>query len=136
MTVGKHGGDRKSENIKDNNIILDSGEKPVQGTSNTYALRKLRKDRGDLHEVTFADVGGQGLHQEGQRTLFAPSYIRRSAPAWDETKKELEEPEQLDITDNISNINRDTPTGNSRNYTVAFADARDQGLHRSSALER
>ncbi len=44
-TVGGRGGDRRSEAIKHNNIMNDPVEKSAQGTSNTYALRKLRKDR-------------------------------------------------------------------------------------------
>ena len=39
----------KSEQIKSNNITLEEAPKSQTGTSNTYALRKLRKDRPDLH---------------------------------------------------------------------------------------
>ncbi len=43
-----HGGDRKSGEIKADVINLDSGSVP-DGTSKDYALRRLRKDRPDLH---------------------------------------------------------------------------------------
>ncbi len=33
----------------------DPVEKSAQGTSNTYALRKLRKDRPDLHERVLSE---------------------------------------------------------------------------------
>lgn len=49
-----HGGDRKSETIKDNNIMLDSIKESTQGTSSQYALRKLRSDRPDLHTEVMA----------------------------------------------------------------------------------
>ena len=42
----KHGGDRKSEHIKSDVITLDTNQR---GTSRQHALRKLRKDRPDLH---------------------------------------------------------------------------------------
>ena len=45
--TGQHGGDRS----KVNNINHD---KATKGTSNTYALRKLRKDRPDLHAKVIA----------------------------------------------------------------------------------
>ena len=45
-TQGKHGGDRKSERIKTDNISLDTNQ---HGTSRQQALRKLRKSRLDLH---------------------------------------------------------------------------------------
>ena len=32
------------------NNVMKVGEAPRQGNSNTYALRKLRKDRPDLHQ--------------------------------------------------------------------------------------
>jgi hypothetical protein len=34
----------------------DPVEKSAQGNANTYALRKLRKDRPDLHERVLGDV--------------------------------------------------------------------------------
>ena len=43
---GKHGGDRKSREFKDNNVRLDQNR---GGSSHQYALRKLRKSRPDLH---------------------------------------------------------------------------------------
>ena len=53
-TVGGWGGDRKSEEIKLNNVNLDSGTEAPVGNSNAYALRKLRKDRPDLHKQVLA----------------------------------------------------------------------------------
>ena len=47
--MGGHGGDRKSEQIKFNNVNLEDTPKSQTGNSDTYALRKLRKDRPDLH---------------------------------------------------------------------------------------
>ncbi len=44
--------------------------------------------------------------------------LGKAPPPGKRPKEELGEPEQLDITYNISNINRDTPTGTSRNYTI------------------
>jgi hypothetical protein len=41
-TVREHGGDRKSGQIKSNNVTLEETPKSQRGTSNTYALRKLR----------------------------------------------------------------------------------------------
>jgi hypothetical protein len=62
MTVGKQGAPEGNQNAgkTTNNNIMDcleeepSSEPAVQGTSNTYALRKLRKDREDLHERVLA----------------------------------------------------------------------------------
>jgi hypothetical protein len=47
-TTITHGGDRS----KDNNVML--APDTTQGNSNTYALRKLRKDRPDLHTKVLA----------------------------------------------------------------------------------
>jgi len=42
--------------VTNNNVITPPPpEKAVQGNTNTYALRKLRKDRPDLHERVLAD---------------------------------------------------------------------------------
>ncbi len=41
------GGDRRSADFKDNNVIF---EKAGQGNSTGYALKRLRKSRPDLHE--------------------------------------------------------------------------------------
>ncbi len=43
-TVGEHGGDRKSERIKNNNVTLEEAPKPQTGNANAYALRKLRRE--------------------------------------------------------------------------------------------
>ena len=48
---GKHGGDRKSKQIKHDNIMLD---KPQYGTDRSYALRRLHKDRPDLLQKVIA----------------------------------------------------------------------------------
>src|SRR5262245_50158444 len=48
---GKHGGDRNSQNIKCSNTTLDIDE-PERGRG--YALRRLRKDRPDLHAKKIA----------------------------------------------------------------------------------
>jgi hypothetical protein len=49
-TVGKHGGDRKSEEaIKVNNVNLDNAPKAEKGNTRQYALRRLRTQRSDLH---------------------------------------------------------------------------------------
>lgn len=50
--LGKHGGNHgnqhtKKETCQDNNIIL---AKPVQGTSTTYTVARLKRDRPDLAE--------------------------------------------------------------------------------------
>jgi len=43
----KHGGDRKSNNIKNDNIILET----EQGTSKSYGLQRLHNERPDLYEL-------------------------------------------------------------------------------------
>jgi hypothetical protein len=43
-TTARHGGDRVSGNSKNNNIILD----PIQGTSLSYTLDRLKRERPDL----------------------------------------------------------------------------------------
>jgi len=55
-TVGKPGGDRRSQEYKTNvnNINNDSPRKSPVGTSAAAAIRKLRKDRPDLHERVIA----------------------------------------------------------------------------------
>jgi hypothetical protein len=49
---GKHGGDRKSDNIKPDNVRLDT--KYNYGNDRSSALRRLRKDRPDLHAKVLA----------------------------------------------------------------------------------
>jgi hypothetical protein len=51
-TQGKQGGDHTSEQSKVSNRNLARTEK---GTTSQYALRKLRKDRPDLHKKVLAD---------------------------------------------------------------------------------
>lgn len=48
-TVGEHENQYTKPQEDNNNVIVH------QGNSNTYALRKLRKDRPDLHERVLAD---------------------------------------------------------------------------------
>ena len=59
LVVGQHGGDRKSDEIKSNNITLDSDlfvdpepDKPKaeRGTSRAYTLTRLKNERPDLFE--------------------------------------------------------------------------------------
>jgi hypothetical protein len=58
-TAGRHGGDHTSQESKIDNVIL---ARAPDGNANTYALRKLRKDRPDLHEPV-AEHGGD--HKSG-----------------------------------------------------------------------
>ncbi len=51
VTIGSHGGDRKSKNIKIDNVNLAT---PPNGNARQHALRKLRKDRPDLHAQVLA----------------------------------------------------------------------------------
>jgi hypothetical protein len=53
--TGKRGGDRKSENIKHDNVMFDEPHKPQQGNDRAYALTRLRKDRPDLHAKVLAN---------------------------------------------------------------------------------
>jgi len=46
----KHGGDHKSEGYQGNNITL----KPDRGTSESYAIGRLKRDRSDLAEKVLA----------------------------------------------------------------------------------
>ena len=63
LVVAGHGGDRKSENIKSNNITLDSdlftepeseSDKPKRGTGRAYTLARLKRERPDLFEKVAA----------------------------------------------------------------------------------
>ncbi len=58
VTVGEQGGDKRSGEYQTNvnNVNNDVRQSPV-GNSNTYALRKLRKDREDLHGRVLAGLG-------------------------------------------------------------------------------
>jgi hypothetical protein len=56
MTVGQHGSNQYTEHrtvVEYGNVTL---HKPATGNSNTYALRKLRKDREDLHGRVLAGL--------------------------------------------------------------------------------
>lgn len=78
---GKHGGDRKSDQIKSDNITLDSQDN--RGTSPTYALRRLRKDRPDLHkQVIEKKLSPHGaMVQAGFRpkTITVPVDVKKAA---------------------------------------------------------
>jgi hypothetical protein len=82
-TVGGHGGDRKSEQIKSNNVTLEEALKPQTGNANTYALRKLRKDRPDLHKQVLAEekTPHAAMVEAGfrQRTLTIPKDLEGAA---------------------------------------------------------
>ncbi len=82
-TVGGHGGDRKSQDIKSHNITLEEVPKARTGTSNTYALRKLRKDRPDLHQRVLADeISPHAAMVEAgfrKKTLTVPAGIDAAA---------------------------------------------------------
>jgi hypothetical protein len=52
VTQRQHGGDRKSDEIKIDNVQLDP---TPTGNSRTAALRRRRKAREDLHELVLAD---------------------------------------------------------------------------------
>ncbi len=51
VTTGEHGGNRRSEGFKSDNITLETNQR---GTSRQYALRRLHKDRTDLHAQVLA----------------------------------------------------------------------------------
>ncbi len=51
VTTGEHGGNRRSEGFKSDNITLETNQR---GTSRQYALRRLHKDRPDLHAQVLA----------------------------------------------------------------------------------
>lgn len=69
--------------VSNNNVITSSAEKTVQGNSETYALRKLRKDRPDLHERVLEDeISPHAAMIEAgfrQRTITVPSDVRKAA---------------------------------------------------------
>jgi hypothetical protein len=49
---GRHGGDRRSEGAKSDIVTLDSNQR---GNTRQHALRKLRKERPDLHAQVLAN---------------------------------------------------------------------------------
>ncbi len=57
-TVGKQGNptgaNQYTESGNGNNVTVSTHDEPVRGNANTYALRKLRKDRPDLHARVIA----------------------------------------------------------------------------------
>jgi hypothetical protein len=62
VTKREHGGDRKSEETKFNNVQLDPSP---MGNSRAAALGRLRKDRPDLH----ATVIGSDARRAGRLVL-------------------------------------------------------------------
>jgi hypothetical protein len=88
VTAGRWGGDRKSEHaIKDANSNLDELEKPT-GTTRRYALRRLRKDRPDLHARV---LGGElsanaAMVEAGFRRK--PSTVETLIKTWDRATSE------------------------------------------------
>jgi hypothetical protein len=68
-----HGGDRRSDNFKFDNVKLDLSE---TGNSRAYALRRLRKDRPDLHaRILLGEISPhQAMKEAGfrRKTLSVP----------------------------------------------------------------
>jgi len=59
QTASPYGGDRKSEQIKFDNVKLDSsnqGDTAPTGNTRDYALRRLRSEQPELHARVLADV--------------------------------------------------------------------------------
>jgi hypothetical protein len=81
-----HGGDRKSEAaaIKSNNITLDP---PDRGTSEEYALRKLRKSAPALHAQVLA--GKCSAHAAMVKAGFRPKAISVNVTRADSMAKAL-----------------------------------------------
>ena len=85
VTTGEHGGDRKSEEamtIKRDNVTLDNADR---GNSPSYALRRLRKNRPDLHARVLAnELSPNGAMVEAgfrERTVQIPLDVTRAAMA-------------------------------------------------------
>ena len=54
-TCVSHGGDRRSDTFKGDNVTLENTALHLEsGNTATYALRRLRKDRPDLHTRVLA----------------------------------------------------------------------------------
>lgn len=54
LETRERGGDRRSLDFKDDNIIFETATKPEQGTSAAYAITRLAKARPDLHQRVIA----------------------------------------------------------------------------------
>lgn len=70
----KHGGDRRSEKFKNDNVKFDSRE---NGNSRVYALRRLRKVRPDLHaKILSGEISPHQAMQEAglRRKMLAIPY--------------------------------------------------------------
>jgi hypothetical protein len=80
-TQGKHGGDRKSEGIKTDNVRVDNPD--AYGNDRSYALRRLRKDRPDLHKRVIAGkLSPHGAMVEGgfrPKTFTIPLDVDKAA---------------------------------------------------------
>jgi len=66
---GKHGGDRKSDRIKRDNVTVDR-DPNQRGSSADYALRRLRKDAPELHAEVLA--GKLSAHAAMVKAGFRP----------------------------------------------------------------
>lgn len=83
-----HGGDRRSPAFKNDNVMLESD----QGNARSYALRRLRKDRPDLHAQVLAGevTANRAMVKAGFRpkTISVPvgrpervaAYLRKHMP--------------------------------------------------------
>ena len=108
-TQGKNGGDRKSSNIRIDNINSDTPdfqqlpgrvirvERP-DGTSPSYALRRLRKSRPDLHQrVLSGEVSSHGAMVEAgfrKQTVTVPLCVPDIART---LRKRLTEAELIEL---------------------------------------
>jgi F420-0:gamma-glutamyl ligase len=81
MEPGKaRGGDRRSEAVQNDNIIL----KPKQGTSATYTLKRLKRDRPDLFaKVTAGTMTANAAAKKAgfrkTRTVYLPADPKAAA---------------------------------------------------------
>lgn len=69
----EHGGDRRSLDFKNNNVHLESGAANPQGNSRSRALRKLRKDKPELHADVLA--GRLSAHAAMVQAGFRPKTV-------------------------------------------------------------
>ena len=85
LVVGQHGGDRKSDEIKSNNITLDSDlfvdpepDKPKaeRGTSRAYTLTRLKNERPDLFErVKAKEISANAAAIEAGWLKYEPQVV-------------------------------------------------------------
>ena len=108
LVVAGHGGDRKSENIKADNISLDSDlftpavpakKKADAGTSRAYTLTRLKKERPDLFDRVAANelTANAAAIEAGWRKV--PSALETLQRAWKKASSE----EQRQFLEWISN---------------------------------